>query len=177
MAPRLNALERSLDRQTGLLVAVTVVFVVLDGMLTAYQYHLEEFYQNQLALSAIEWGLYTVGPLLFEPILLFGVLYFLSSRTTPTVRFARLLPALVLAVVVGNLVGQWVGMSLWRPAAFGLPLGIFRSYPIFHPDGPVLRAWVLFLEPIARDLLTVLAAIGVGRTVGGERATSRSSIA
>ena len=155
----LRNIESFGDSNVLLVSGLTAVVLFLGTLAEAYQAALGESYSQTFTLSPIEWITYSFGHLLVEPVLLFVALYYVGSRigvpSTPTV----LLPGLILAVVGGNLVGTWIGANLWTATATDLPLIVlFGRTNVFILDPPILKYWEAMIEPLVRDLVTVVAA-------------------
>lgn len=101
-----------------------------------------------------------LGPLLIEPVLLFATLYFVGSRDTFSVPLVSLIPGLIGAIVVGNLLGQYVG-SVLLPGA-DVPLAWVVNH-LFVFELGTIPFWRNLLEPLVRALLTAVAALAFAR--------------
>lgn len=103
------------------LLGLTAVIVFLDGLAFVYRLHLREVLSQKLVLSLPDEIAYLVGPMLFGPILLFGALYYTTVTRDREIPLLTLVPGLAVAVLVGGLAGQFVGIDTW-PAV--TPLGL-----------------------------------------------------
>jgi len=165
MALRSRSTALSAGSESLLVVALTTGILFLEGLATAYQSALRDALHDTGALSLIDWVAFTIGPLLVEPVLLFGALYYVGSRRDLSTSLLALTPALVGAVVVGTLLGQHVGMqSFSLHSVNDIPLLQARGH-LLDPDPRVLAYWRILVEPLARNLLTALAALALARPV------------
>ncbi|WP_137286668.1 hypothetical protein [Halorussus salinisoli] len=166
MVPRSPVLDPYTGSESRLVVALTTAILFLGGLVTAYRAVLRDAIST---LSSVEWVVFTVGPFLVEPILLFGVLYYVGSRRDVTVSLVGLLPGLVVAVAVGTLLGQYLGVRLWESSAFLNEVPVVQAWgKLFIPDPRVLAYWRILVEPLARDFLTAVAALALARTTDTE---------
>lgn len=157
--------DRYRSREVRILLSLTAVVTVLHGILIAYQLFLREKSAQTLSLSVAEWVAYTAGPFLVEPILLFGVLYVVGTRFDRVPSPGMLLPGLLASVIVGTILGQFVGEQLF--ASGWTPLARAEIDVLFRADWPALRYWRDLLEPILRPLLTAVAAIALVKSSAG----------
>ena len=163
MALRLRAIVLSTDSDSLQVIGLTTAILFLAGLTTTYQSALRDTLHSTTTLSPIEWVVFTTGPFLVEPVLLFGALYYVGSRRdiSPLIALA---PGLVGAVVVGTLLGQHVGVQLFSIFSVNdIPLLQARGH-LLDPDPRVLAFWRILVEPLARDFLTAIAALALART-------------
>lgn len=165
--------ERYTSRGPGLLLATTAGITALHGVAVAMRFFLRDKNAQLLELSSIEWVAYILGPLLIEPVLLFGALYLLATRYDRLPSVPALLPGLVATVVVGSLFGQYVGEQLFRTG--WTPLAQARLQVLFTPDLGILPYWRDLLEPLIRASLTAVAAVALATASSGEPATGEGA--
>lgn len=165
MSLRLRSTVPSTDADSLRVVAVTAAILFLGGVATGYQSTLRDVLHGTGTLSPVQWVAFTVGPFLVEPVLLFGALYYVSSRRATSTSLAALVPGLVGAVVIGTLLGQHFGIQLGSISAVNdVPLMQARGH-LLDRDPRVLAFWRVLVEPLAHDLLTAVAALALGRAV------------
>ncbi|WP_410766682.1 hypothetical protein [Haloferax sp. DFSO60] len=153
----------------GVYFSLTAGILFISGLAHSYQGHTRAIYENTFTLSAFEWIGYSVLPFLIEPVLLFGVLFFVQSRRKPTLSLTQLLPGLFVVVVVGGFSGLFVGARIWGNGAANTQYWMYATGYLWVIEAFSVRAWVSFLEPFFREFLTAVAALGLARTVQFER--------
>ena len=152
--------ESYTERESQLVVMLTAGILFLEGLVITYQLHLKEVYEDTFSLSTFEWAIRIYGPILVEPVLLFGTLYYVGSRFDRPIPLLRLLPGLAVAVIIGGILGQYVGGPP-TPLRGGIGVGI----PADPTDHLYLQpVW----EPLLRDMLTAVAALGFAQTRGAD---------
>lgn len=166
MVPRSTVLDSDSAPELLFVVALTTGILFLGGLTTVYQSVLRENLQNTFTLSPVEWAVFSFGAFLLEPVLLFGALYYVGFRSDGTVPLTTFLPGLGVAAVVGTLFGQYVGIQVWGSAVYSLndvPFTQARG-GLFVLEPPILGFWRVLVEPLVRDFLTAVAALGLART-------------
>lgn len=167
MTSQPSLLKRSGDVELLRIIVTTAGLLFLGGLMNDYQSVLRGVYQHTLTLSAVEWVVYTFGAFLIEPILLFGILYYVGTHTETTAHPITLLAGLSIAVVAGSVLGQYVGIEMWGSSAFtkvDVPLvAVWNG--LLVPELSSLSYWYALVEPLARDLLTAVAALGLASIV------------
>lgn len=167
MTSQSSLLKSGWDSDLLWIFVTTAGLLFLGGLMSAYQAVLRGVYQNTLTLSSVEWVVFTFGAFLVEPILLFGVLYYVGTHTETTAHPITLLAVLSIAVVTGSVLGQYAGIEVWGSSAFfeaDVPLVAVWS-GLFVPELPSLSYWYALVEPLVRDLLTAVAALGLASIV------------
>lgn len=149
-----TVLEPYTERKPLVVVLLTAGLLFVEGVLISYQWFLKNANASGMGLSTIETAVYVFGSFLVEPILLFGVVYYVGSRFDRRIPLVKLLPGLAGAVVVGSVLGQLVGGTIWFPPLHLTNVGI-------RVDPVTLLNWRDTLGPLVRDLLTVVAALGL----------------
>lgn len=149
------------ERDQLFVLVLTAAIMFLDGLALVYRWFLREVNYQQMGLSPVNEFAYVFGPILFEPVLLFGALYYTARRIDGELPVWTLIPGLAVAVVLGGLAGQFTGIDTW-PAA--TPLTFAQGYDLLllhHPQA--LLYWQDFLGPLVRALLTAIAALGLAQ--------------
>lgn len=154
--------DRYASSDTVPILAVTGTITFLHGVVVALRYLLREQHAQMLGLSAVEWVAFTLGPFLVEPVLLFGVLYYVGVHRDRLPSPPVVLPGLLVAVLVGTALGQVVGEALF-PTGW-TPLARAGIDVLFTPDRGVLPYWRDLIEPPIRSLLTAVAAVALARS-------------
>jgi hypothetical protein len=147
-------------RETQLLVGLTGLVSLLNGLGVTYQLFLREK-NARVGLSDPEWVAYTVGPSLVDPLVLFCTLALFASRVDRMPSLPVLLPGLVGAVLLGTLAGQTLGERLLRTG--WTPLARASVGTLFTLDLRTLPYWRDLVVPPARSVLTAVAALALGR--------------
>lgn len=148
------------DPNSLLVVGLVAGFSFLGAVATGYQGGLDALFRRTFTLSVVEWTAYTVGPLLVDPLLPFAVLYVVGVRRPVAVSSTSLLVGLCVAAAIGGFVGQLLAMRTWGPAATA-PIRYVWYADVLAPDPRIAGLWVRVVEPIARDVLTAVAALGL----------------
>lgn len=154
--------DRYASKETRVLMTLTAGVTFLHGLAIALRFFLREKNTQSLGLSGVEMVAYSIGPLLVDPILLFGVLYYVGTRYEGLPSLPILLPGLLGAVLVGTFLGQFVGEEFFTSGF--TPLAKTNYAPLFAPDLAVLSYWRDLVEPPLRSLLTALAAVALAKS-------------
>lgn len=154
--------ERYASKESRLVLLLTTGVTFTHGIAIALRFFLREKNSQTFGLSGIEWIAFTVGPFLVSPILLFGLLYYISTRADRLPTVSSLLPGLFLSVVVGTYLGQFVGEQLFQTG--WTPLAQARIDVLLTPDLRSAPYWRDLLEPPIRSVLTAVAAVALART-------------
>lgn len=162
MASR-SSLDFGGDWELLLVLALSTGILFVGGLISTYQSVLQAVLSHTLTLSPIEWAIYTVGAFLVEPVLLFAALYYVGSRSEITTSPSTLLAGLGVAVVVGTLLGQFIGVRVWMGAMSSTSdVPLTRAWVgLFVPDPRALGYWRILVEPLVHDYLTAIAAFGL----------------
>lgn len=154
--------NRYASKEPRLLLTLTTVVTFLHGIVIALRFFLRDQNAHSLDLSVVEWAAYTVGPFLIDPVLLFGVLYYVGTRCDRLPSLPILLPGLLGAVLVGTFLGQFVGEELFVTG--WTPLAQAEIEVLFTPDLRTLPYWRDLIEPPIRSLLSALAAVALAKS-------------
>lgn len=146
-----------------LLVLFTAGILFVDGLALAYESHLRAVLQDTGTLSSTNLFAYLWGSLLVEPVMLFVVLYYVSTRIEQHPSLSRLLPGLLVAVVVGSVFGVSVGGELWRHPMYYHTLLTSTGHMFTSTHTQTLLSWQDVIIHLGRNLLTVVAALAVAR--------------
>lgn len=157
MVPYFDYIRRYTDRRVLLVAALTATLLFLHEVVSAYRLSIGRSIRLE-PLSTGDWVVFTVGSFLVEPVLLFVSLYYASRHPDERLPMAVLLPTLVVAVVVGCLLGQFVGWRIWRVYT---PLSTALQRNMLLPSPLTLLHWQEFATPLVRSFLTALAAVGL----------------
>lgn len=132
--------------------------MAFEGIAVIYYWSLRSLNDSQLGLSSINWVAYFVSPILFEPILLFGALYYTGVTMDRDLPLLQLLPGLALAVLVGGVIGQFIGLDITPTAA---PIVFLKNSDFLALSPQLVIYWRDVLAPLVRAFLTVVAALGL----------------
>ncbi|QLG27723.1 hypothetical protein HUG10_09230 [Halorarum halophilum] len=108
-----SILEPYREWEPRLVVVLTALLLFLDGIVTLYHTFLARKLSHWIELSVVERVAFIPSTFIVEPVLLFVALYYVSRRFDQQVPLVKLLPGLVVAVVVGSLLGDVVGVRIW----------------------------------------------------------------
>lgn len=153
------------DRNVVVTLGVVGMLLFVTGLTAMYEAHLRGVYEHQLALSPVEWVAYGTGAFLVDPVALFVVLFVVSRRLDDSLDVLSILPGVVVVVLVGSVLGQFVGSLLFSAGVTNLSLGLLVGRAIrltlsFEPIA--IRIWRFALELVVWDVLTVVAALSFG---------------
>ena len=153
------------DRNVVVTLGLVGLLLFVAGLAAMYEAHLRGVYEHQLGLSAFEWVAYGTGAFLVDPVALFVVLFVVSRRFDDSLDVQAILPGVVVTVLVGSALGQFVGSRLFAVGVTNLSLGLLVGRAVritFSFDPFAIRIWRFALELVVWDFLTVVAALSLG---------------
>lgn len=158
-----HALRRYTAPAPALLLGLTVSILFVNGALTIHQDYVE-FTRSVLGgASVLQMALYVLSMVVIEPLVLFGALYVAQTHRQPTVPLSKFAPALLVAAVVGTLVGQFVGRALWGGSPDGSAAALLGTNILLTPTFYGFRSWALTLDQLLTPFFVALSAVGFAR--------------
>ncbi|WP_396610663.1 hypothetical protein ACH9L7_10505 [Haloferax sp. S1W] len=153
------------DRNVAITLGVIALILFFGGFVAMYEAHLRGVYHHTVSLSSFEWVAYGAGAFLFEPIVLFVVLFVVARRFDSPLDVQSILPGVVVVTLTGTLLGQTTGTHLFRTGASNLSLELLARRAFWRSisfDLFAIRLWRFALELVTFDLLTIVAALSLG---------------
>ena len=155
--------DQYVPTETRLILGAIALVTFIKGFVMNYQFLLREKNAQMGGLSTVEGIVYVFGPIIIEPFVLFGVVYYLGSRTDRPPSLLVVLPGLIGVVLLGIFGGQFVGNSLF-PTGW-TPLYQATQQALFQPNVLTYSVWRDLLMPPVRAILTALAALALVKSV------------
>lgn len=156
--------KRYADTDAWVILALTTAIVGLHGIAVAYQLLVRERNSGGFTHLGFEWVAYTVGPLLVEPLLLFVVLYVASRKLDERPSVIGMLPGLMIVVIVGTVLGQYLGEQLFTSGWTPLAMLLGDGTAVLRLDLYVLPNLRDLLVPPVRSVLTSVAALALAES-------------
>ncbi|SEK30304.1 hypothetical protein [Haloferax larsenii] len=153
------------DRNVATTLGVIALILSFGGFAATCEIYLGGVQSHTLSLSSFELAAFIAGGFLFDPVILFVVLFVVARRFDSPLDVQSILPGAVVAILTGSLFGQAIGTLTFQISAGTLLVGLvtrseFWHVTSFHPF--VVFLWGLALESVTADLLTVVAALSLG---------------